>query len=387
MNLDSFCSIPITDCHIHYPHPSQMQNLLGICDALKTDRFNIVCTPHTERLSLVPDALHLKAHAPKRVYVFAGLDISVYFRAPQQVGALFAASLDTLLAAGCDGIKMIEGKPDMRKILPVPPFDSEVFAPYWEKMAQSRIPLLFHVNDPEEFWDAQRIPDWARSRGWYYGDGTFVINESQYTEIFNMLSVNPGLKVIFAHFFFLSAQLPRLADLLDRYPNVCIDLTPGIEMYRNFSGNIEKTREFFLKYQDRILFGTDIGSRALLSTKHPDIELSESSERVKLVRNFLENPGEFLLNPESGFLFGSQTTPFHGLGLPEPVLQKIYRKNFERMVAPSPRPLDPALIIGMCNEIEQMIQIQGSSRPGVPGDPSVVRQVRSYFESAGVEPA
>ena len=53
----------------------------------------------------------------------AGLDVSAYFRAPQQVGSLFADSLDRLAAAGCDGIKMIEGKPDMRKMLPIPPFD------------------------------------------------------------------------------------------------------------------------------------------------------------------------------------------------------------------------------------------------------------------------
>jgi Amidohydrolase len=381
MNLDQFHNCPITDCHIHYPHPSQMPGLIQVCDSLKIDRLNIVCTPDRARLSLVPDALHLKAHHPQRVFVFGGLDVSAYFRAPQQVGALFAASLDGLTAAGCDGIKMIEGKPDMRKMLPIPPFDGAEFAPYWEKMAQTHIPLLFHVNDPEEFWDADRIPDWARQRGWFYGDGTFINNETQYTEIFNVLSQNPTLKVIFAHFFFLSAQLPRLADLLDHYPNVYIDLTPGIEMYRNFSAAIERTREFFIKYQDRILFGTDIGARALLSSPQTDIQLPESQERVTLTRNFLENPGEFSLQPDSGFLFGTLETPFHGLDLPDSILNKIYYQNFGRVVSPTPRPLSPGAIVEMCQQIEHMIQIQGSSQPGVPGDPSVVREVRSYFEA------
>lgn len=381
MNMEKFLTSPLLDCHIHYPHPAQLQNLVQICDSLKIDRFNIVCTPDRSRLSLVPDALHLKAHYPQRVFVFGGLDISAYFRAPQQVGTLFADSLDFLIASGCDGIKMIEGKPDMRRMLPIPPFDSEVFAPYWEKMARTQMPLLFHVNDPEEFWDAARIPDWAMQRGWFYGDGSFINNETQYTEIFNVLSRNPTLKVIFAHFFFLSAQLPRLAELLDRYPNVYIDLTPGIEMYRNFSASIDKTREFFLQYQDRILFGTDIGARALLTNPQTDIQLAESRERVTLIRNFLENPGEYSLQPESGFLFGKQDLPFRGLGLPESVLRKIYHQNFERVVSPTPRPLNPRLIAGMCAQIESMIQIQGSSQPGVPGDPSVVREIKSYFES------
>jgi hypothetical protein len=381
MEMGNFCSTRLIDCHIHYPHPTQLSNLFQICNDLNIEKFNIVCTPHRERLSLIPDALHLKAHAPQRVYVFGGLDVSVYFRAPDQVGSLFSDWIDFISACGCDGVKMIEGKPDMRRMLPVPPFDSDIFAPFWEKMARMQMPLLFHVNDPEEFWDAQRIPDWAIQRGWYYGDGSFINNESQYMEIFNVLAKNPSLKVIFAHFFFLSAQLPRLADLLGRYPNVCIDLTPGIEMYRNFSSNIDATRDFFIKYQNRILFGTDIGARALLTSPQTDIQLSESRERVTLLRNFLENPGEFTLQPGSGFLFGNLEKPFIGLNLPEAVLHKIYHQNFERIVNPTPRPLDPPLIVQMCKQIDTMIQIQGSSQPGIPGDPSIVREVKSYFES------
>lgn len=381
MNLEQFHPDPLTDCHIHYPHPSQMPGLIQTCDELRIERLNIVCTPHRERLSLIPDALHLKAHYPERVYVFGGLDVSAYFRAPLEAGSLFADSLERLAAAGCDGIKMIEGKPDMRKLLPIPPFDSVILRPFWKKMAQLQMPLLFHVNDPEEFWDAEQVPEWAMQRGWFYGDGTYISNEAQYAEIYHVLAQNPSLKVIFAHFFFLSAQLPRLANLLDRYPNVCIDLTPGIEMYRNFALAVDATREFFLKYQDRILFGTDIGARALLGSPQGEIQLAESRERVRLVRNFLENPGEFQLQPGGGFLFGTQTTPFRGLGLPEAVLKKIYAQNFSRVVAPAPRPVDPGLTIELCRQIETMLQIQGSSQPGTPGDPSVVREVRSYFEA------
>ncbi len=381
MNLDRYAPCRIIDCHIHYRHPSQMEPLVRVCDALDIERLNIVCTPDRARLSLVPDALHLKAHYPQRVFVFGGLDISAYFRAPEQVGALFAESLDFLAAAGCDGIKMIEGKPDMRKMLPIPPFDSPVFAPYWQRLAQMQMPLLFHVNDPEEFWDPARIPDWAAERGWFYGDGTFIDNERQYSEIFNVLAQYPELKVIFAHFFFLSAQLDRLAGLFDRFPNVCVDLTPGIEMYRNFSINIEKTREFFLRYPDRVLFGTDIGAKALLSVPQTDIQRAESSERVTVIRNFLENPGEFRLRPDTGFLFGAPGVSFRGLGLPLPVLEKIYSLNFERIVSPAPRPVDGRMVIAMCAQIEQALASQGAGPAGVVADSSVARRVRSFFES------
>ncbi len=381
MNLDHYAPCQVIDCHIHYRHPSQMDHLMRVCDALSIERLNIVCTPDRARLSLVPDALHLKAHYPQRVFVFGGLDISSYFRAPERVGIMFAETLGFLAAAGCDGIKMIEGKPDMRKMLPIPPFDSPVFEPYWQKLAQMQMPLLFHVNDPEEFWDAARIPDWAAERGWYYGDGTFIDNERQYNEIFNILTQNPDLKVIFAHFFFLSAQLERLADLLERFPNICVDLTPGIEMYRNFSANIEKTREFFLRYQDRILFGTDIGAKALLSIPQTDIQLAESSERVTVIRNFLENPGEFQLRPDTGFLFGAPGVSFRGLGLPLSVLEKIYSRNYEWIVSPTPRTVDGRVVIEMCAQIEQALPSMGAGPAGAVADPSVACMVRSFFES------
>jgi len=379
MELKDMLDCPVYDCHIHYAHPSLMDTLIDVCDRSAIQRMNIVCTPDQSRLSLIPDALHLKAHFLERVSVFGGLDVSVYFREPQRVGNLFAESIDLLAAMGCDGIKMIEAKPQMRKMLPVPAFNSPVFAPYWQKLAQTQFPLLMHVNDPEEFWDAQRVPKWAFERGWFYGDGTYINNETQYAEILDVLRQNPTLKVVFAHFFFMSAQLPRLAEILDAYPNVSVDLTPGVEMYFNFSANLEKTHDFFIKYQDRILFGTDIGTRALLVDLQGGIQFGESFGRVALVRNFLENEGEFSLDGQSGFLFGDSKVPLRGLGLPHPVLEKIYHKNFERFAGSTPRPLNKPVIVEFCSILEKMIEIQGSAQPGVPGDTSVVKDVRQYF--------
>jgi predicted TIM-barrel fold metal-dependent hydrolase len=380
MMFDEIRDYPVIDSHIHFPHPAMMPGLIEICDSLQIDRFNIVCTPHQQRLSLIPDALFVKAHHPDRVYVSGGLDVSAYYVSPQHVGEIFADYVDLLLAAGCDGIKMIEGKPDIRRMLPVPAFDSEAFAPYWEKIAKIQIPVVFHVNDPEEFWDSERIPDWAVERGWFYGDGDTIHNETQYSEVINVLRNHPDLKIVFAHFFFMSAQRSRLAELLDRFPNMLIDLTPGIEMYHNFSADINDARDFFTKYQDRIIFGTDIGAHALLAKPGEGIEFDESHERVFLIRNTLENPGEFFL-PGKGYLFGDPNTPFLGLDLPETVLDKLYVKNAERIFGASPRPINPGAIVELCDRVDRMIQLQGSSQPGVPGDPSVVRSVRSYFET------
>ena len=146
MRFSDALDLSIIDGHIHYGHPALMSSLISVLDKLHVGRLNVVCTPHPTRLSLVPDALHLKAHFPDRVYVFGGMDISALFVAPDQSGSIFADYVDTLLALGCDGVKMIEGKPDMRKMLPIPAFDREVYAPYWERLVEREVPLVFHVN-------------------------------------------------------------------------------------------------------------------------------------------------------------------------------------------------------------------------------------------------
>jgi hypothetical protein len=377
-----FANLPILDAHVHFGHPAFQSGLMHIMDENKVGKFNIVCTPHRTRLSLVPDALLVKSHAPGRVYVFGGLDISALFMAPQTCGEIFATYVDQLLDMGCDGIKMIEGKPDMRKMLPVPPFDSPAYEPYWAKMEAKGVPLVFHVNDPEEFWDAEKIPDWARSQGWFYGDGTFINNEAQYAEILHVLERHPGLKVIFAHFYFLSNQLERLAGLLERFPNMHIDLTPGIEMYYNLSRQAQAARDFFIKYQDRIVFGTDIGAKALLSTPEMGIEPGESGLRIRVVRSFLENKGEYSLEVEDGFLFGRFAGPYHGLGLPEGVLSKIYAGNFERLAGMQPRALDPGAILAECGRLKTLIPMMAAAQPGAEVDLSVIEQVTAHFQNS-----
>jgi len=377
----SLRDISVLDCHIHYAHPDLMPSLIHILDEKKIGKFNIVCTPHTSRLSLVPDALHLKAHYPDRAYVFGGLDISPFFIAPESCGTHFAAYIDTLSAMGCDGIKMIEGKPNMRKMLMVPPFDSPPYEPYWKKMEEKGIPFIFHLNDPEEFWDAAGTPDWAKQQGWFYGDGSFINNEVQYTEVLQVIKRHPGLKVIFAHFFFLSAQLDRLAGYLDRFPNLHIDLTPGIEMYHNFSKDPVKTRDFFLKYQDRILYGTDIGAKALLAAPREKIDPVESGIRTELVCQFLEIDGEFGIDIARVPLFGKFGGKFQGIHLPVEALEKIYHQNFERLAGAKPRLLNPEAIIAECSRLEQVIPIMGAAQPGEKGDISMAERVRSYFEA------
>jgi len=86
---------------------------------------------------------------------------------------------------------------------------------------------------------------------------------------------------------------------------------------------------------------------------------------------------------ESGFLFGRFGGPFHGLGLPEGVLKKIYSQNFERMAGSQPGALNPEAIIAECERLGALIPMMGAAQPDAPMDLSVVNMVKEHFHKTG----
>ena len=99
---------------------------------------------------------------------------------------------------------------------------------------------------------------------------------------------------------------------METYPNVRFDMTPGVEMYYNFDKNLDRWHDFFTKYSDRILFGTDSG------TVNPN-----NHERVELVRRKLsESRGIF-----SQHCYGKDFI-VRGLYLDEETVDKICYRNF-----------------------------------------------------------
>jgi predicted TIM-barrel fold metal-dependent hydrolase len=119
---------------------------------------NLVLVPNRQRLTSVPEAMVAKAKFPGRFYVFTSLDVSEYFRHGKEVGKFMARFVASMQALGCDGLKLIEGKPSMRKMLPVPGFDDPVWEPLWTWAEETGLPILWHVNDPETCWQPEKHP-------------------------------------------------------------------------------------------------------------------------------------------------------------------------------------------------------------------------------------
>lgn len=317
------------DGHIHFAEDLQPERLTAVIEEQKLSGIVLLCIPKGGVRPVEQDAFAFQETCDIPVWIFGGLDRNIFRRQSQkeQTAQELVAEIDRLMGLGCSGIKMLEGKPDVRKHDKVPDFDSDVWEGYWSEAERRRIPIIMHVNDPEEFWDEEQVSDYAKKAGWFY-DRTYVNNEEQYGQMFRVLERHPRLRILFPHFYFMSRKLARLASILDLFPEVRIDITPGVELYYNLSENSKEAVRFFERYQDRICYGTDIGARSVIWKDPRPLSMEESRARGQLVTEFLETEGDYMLEADGYYVRDKKPTLMHGLGLPENILEKIYGVNF-----------------------------------------------------------
>ena len=367
------------DAHIHFAHPLTAETLVGFMDENGISQANLVLVPQRQRLTAVPEAMVAKAKYPNRFYVFTSLDVSEYFRHGKEVGKYMAAFVENMRRLGCDGLKLIEGKPNMRKIMPCGDFDNAAWEPLWEYAEKTNLPILWHVNDPESCWGKpEDAPRHIRMAGELYDD-TYINNEVQYRQILNILDRHPNIKIIFAHLFFLSAQLPRLASILDKYPNVMVDITPGLEIYTNLSKDPEEAKAFFEHYQDRIIYGTDIGARCVLGAGAP-LSVPESLARMDLIDGLFSAQTHRVMKEDGRYLINTDDFTQRGFDLSPEAMDKIYGGNFRAFVGGDPAPVNPKLVKKECRRILLMLKIMSFIDKGLTPDTTVAKDAIAFFK-------
>lgn len=262
-----------------------------------------------------------KLHNPS-AYAYGGL---VYpqqpFCCPMPAGMEPLEQYEELMAIGFDGIKMLETKPTEQKAYGMR-IDDTYYDSFFAAAEKDGTHMIWHVADPDTFWDIDRIPQVFLDRGWYYGDGTYLSYEQTYQQVFNVLDKHPNLPVTFAHFFFYSEKPEALAAVFAKYPKTSVDLTPGSEMYGAFRENREFYRDFFIKHADRILYGTD--------TSFNGGDMTRFGVRGQAVQSFVCTDEELTVI----------RVDTKGLALPEDVQDKILGGNFQRFAGKSPKSVD-----------------------------------------------
>ena len=309
----------LADCHLHYRdmHYEAIEKML---DAIYEVGVREACLLSIPYCSVAYDLAGLYAkmkYKKMSLRVFGGLHVTDrYAEVP------YKKQVEILLSLGCDGIKLMDA-PELRRYRGIG-FNDAAFEEMFSFLEEKQIPVNIHIADPEELWDNGKLPK---------EDG-YISKKQHYAEIFEVLNRHPNLKVCFAHFFFLS-NFPKEAErVIEKYPNVYFDLTPGTEMYYNFDNNLDFWRDFFEKYSHRIMLGTD-------GNTYKDF----NKELELLVFRKLTENGVFTQN-----CYGKDFT-VSGLGLRKETTKKIVYKNYFDFIGRVPREVNKELFYSCCEKL------------------------------------
>jgi len=207
--------------------------------------------------------------------------------------------------------------------------DDPRFDPILNYLAKNNIPVIGHLGEPKEAWlpISQMIVkgdvDYFTAHPQYHN---YLHPEfPKYEEIINardhMLEKHPDLTFVGAHLGSLEWSVDELAKRLDKFPNMAVDMAERIPHLQHQSiKEWQRVRDFFIKYQDRLLYGTDL----IVDGKRTPEEMKKHAYdiRIRIWKYFVTD--EKMTAPE--LLKGE----FRGLKLPRNVIDKIYRKNAEK---------------------------------------------------------
>ena len=251
---------------------------------------------------------------PGRFIVFTQLDWSKID--DPNFGQEMVAQIDDAVARGARGLKFLKDlglgvKDKTGKLIKV---DDPRLDPVWEECGRLGIPVSIHTGDPEAFFhpiDAtnERYEELIEHPDWSFYGPQFPSLQELMEARNRVFARHPKTTFVSLHMGW-PENLDFVSRMLDQYPNVMVEFgAREAELGRQ----PQRTRELFLKYQDRIMFGTDNSLEDELYRNH--------FRWLETTDDYFEPWGY----PSQGRWM------IYGLGLPDPVLEKIYHGNAEQM--------------------------------------------------------
>jgi hypothetical protein len=204
--------------------------------------------------------------------------------------------------------------PDGKYVMP----DDPAFAPIYREIAAENRTLVAHVAEPSSCWqppnpDSPDYDYYKENPEWYmYLHPDHPRKEVILAARDHLLAENPKLRVVGAHLGSMETDVDEIAKRFDLYPNFAVDTAARME-YLMMQPR-EKVRNFLIKYQDRVVYGTDLEFLAKDAT----------TDALKDWQDTYARDWKFLATDQMVPLRGRE---IQGLNLPEPVLRRIYHDN------------------------------------------------------------
>jgi hypothetical protein len=201
--------------------------------------------------------------------------------------------------------------------------DDPKFEPIYRDIAAHGKTLMTHQAEPDVAWGPPDAadPSWSyyqENPQWYVANRPGFPSKQKILEARDhVLAENPKLRMVGVHLGSMERDLDNIARHLDKYPNFAIDTAARMDYLMLMPP--EKVAAFLIKYQDRVLYGTDLDL-------HADAEVADALDEWQ---STYARDWKFLATGETFTVEGKQV---HGLNLPRPVLQKIFRDNAVRWI-------------------------------------------------------
>jgi uncharacterized protein len=251
---------------------------------------------------------------PDRFEVWCGFDYSGFDQ--PGYGPAAVAELERCVKMGARGVgeEGDKGKGANWGKAPGLHFDDPRMDPLFEKCAELKLPVNVHVADP--VWMYQKMDEtndgMMNALAWRLDNQPDIVGHSGMIDLLERAVLrHPRTTFVACHFANLDYDLTRLGQLLDRLPNLYADISAR---YAETATIPRFTAEFYNRYQDRLIYGTDMGF---------------SPEMYQLTFRILETLDEHFYAPIFEYHWS-----YSGFGLSNPILKKVYRTNALKILKP-----------------------------------------------------
>ena len=312
---------PVIDVHNHVndamgvnPDRLAPAKLVEVMDRCNVRKICILTGMWGDKLQRVIDEM-VKPY-PDRFMVFTQLDWSKIN--DPNFGQLMVQQIDDAIRRGARGLKVmkdlgLEVRDKSGRLVPV---DDPRLDPIWEECGRVGMPVAIHSGDPEAFFQPvnetnEQYEELIGQPTWQFSDRKKFPSLSDILEAQKRVFLkHPDTTFIALHMGSWSENLDYVSNLLNQCPNVFVEF--GARQ-GELGRQPRRATRFFMEYQDRVLFGTDY---------------TVSEEMYRNHFRWLETGDEYFEHwdyPSLGRWM------IYGLELPDPVLEKVYHLNAERV--------------------------------------------------------
>ncbi|HLY62352.1 MAG TPA: amidohydrolase family protein [Terriglobia bacterium] len=311
---------PVIDVHNHVNDArsggrghQDPASLVQLMDHLNIQTIVILTGQWDESLQRIVDEM-VKPY-PGRFMVFTQIDWSKID--DPDFSQEMVRQIDDAVRRGARGLKVLkdfglEVRYKSGKLVAV---DDPRLDPIWEECGRLGIPVSIHVSDPEAFFQPvdgrnERYEELLAHPDWSFYGPKFPTKQAILDARDRMFARHPNTTFISLHVANWPENLDYVSSLLDRLPNVMVEFgAREAELGRQ----PRRAMKFFTDYQDRIMFGTDATPGAVMYQNY---------------FRWLETADEYF---DYWGAPGQGRWKIYGMELPDPILEKVYHLNAERI--------------------------------------------------------